>query len=186
METNVSAQLDRLLALYKKLDVHVELQEGSGETEIAHVEEETGLVLPSELHEMHRLTNGASKHFLEGSDRLVRFAVGEDEPQRLSFCGLDEGRRTWGTLYLEDTDTYGRVGNTDLFLIADVLGGQESVYINANPRKSDAYGHVFALDFFLNLSIVASSFIEFFRDSNSILAEMADEDIEYFREWMLR
>ena len=76
-------------------------------------------------------------------------------------------------------------GNKDLLLLASVLGSQDSVYVDGNARNAESFGQIVSIDFWMDVTIAASSFLEFFAASNSLLAKMADEDIEFFRSWMI-
>lgn len=185
--TTVQAEFKRLSRIYERLGVQIKTAPGASEARLASIAALTGIELDEPLQDLWRISNG--------SRRYAWFADGDDEDfTPHSFLSIRDATALWRLfapydekLYSEwyDDESWGKrdpriqrhfLRHSKWLGFAHFNGGSELLQFDADPTAKGKPGQVILYSHDPDgVFWRASSFLSFFKKSNDLLEELAEE-----------
>src|SRR5438309_379908 len=178
MNPYLEVELKRLREILATVDLDLKTRPGATPAEIESVEHKLGIRFDDDLRAFWQFSNGA-----ESQDW---FAVRSDEVTGCQFASLDESMKAWGWFTPYDQAVYDEWRNirpTDprirpdflhhrlWFPIAEFNCFSTAVYFDADPAPSGRHGQIIVYQHDPDaVYYVADTFLDFFRQSNELLA----------------
>lgn len=185
MNPELFAEINRLQNLLESAGLGFHTEDGVSAEAIADFEKRIGLTLDSNLKDLWKFTNGSNNETWFGviSDELTpcSFASFEDSVEYWSW-GLPydyENLKEWNEVDQDDRDE--RIQPRYLrrrlwFPFAQFNGFSTHVMFDADPTEKGAYGQIIVYQHDPDgIYYVARDFLSFFRRSNELLTEHANE-----------
>ncbi|PHS11512.1 MAG: hypothetical protein COA78_09455 [Blastopirellula sp.] len=193
--TTVQTEFDRLSAIYQQLGGKLKTCPPATEKQIASIAKVTGIEVDDSLKDLWRISNGS----YENQDWF--FGGDEDQPIPYYFLSIDETLKLWQMFEPYDEKLYsewyddGKVYNREPQVQAHFLrhskwlgfaefnGGSDILHFDSDPTDQGTYGQI--IQFVHDPDAVfwcTTSFLDYFKKSNDILEEIAEDDLEFLAE----